>query len=134
MTLVHKESWLEQGFFELRLNGVGKDEGISLEGAVDGLTSAWNDTSGTVGGVGDQRRHCIAFGIRAEEEEAGKKKSILRKELYDLSGDGGFSSPSGAIEPEYEGVFINLGCCPINDLVDNGDSRVLGGSGRSSEL
>jgi len=85
MTLVHKESkWLEQEFFELRLDGVGKDEGTSLEGVVDGPTSAWNDRSGTVGGVGNQRRRCIAFGIRAEEQ-AGKKKSILCEELCDRS-------------------------------------------------
>ena len=49
---------------------------------------------------------------------------MLRKELCNLSGDGGLASPSGAIEPEHEGIFLDHACCPINDLVDNGDSGV----------
>ena len=49
---------------------------------------------------------------------------LVSRDLCNLLGDGGLASPSRAIQPEHEGNSIDHACCPINDLVDNGDSGV----------
>ena len=93
-----------------------------FDNGVDRLASVRNDRSNTICDIGYQRLHCIALGIRAEEEEASKEESMFCKDLCDLSGDGSLASPSGAIEPEYEGICVDLASGPINDLVDHGNS------------
>ena len=59
-----------------------------------------------------------------EEEETSEEESTLRKELCNLSGDGGLTSLNGTIEPEHESICINHACRPITDLANNGDSSV----------
>ena len=95
-----------------------------FDNGVDRLASVRNDRSNTIGDIGHQRLHCIALGIGAEEEEASKEESTFCKVLCDISGDGSLPSPSWAIEPEHEGICIDLAIRPINDLVDHGNSRL----------
>jgi len=64
VTLVCQESeGFEDKLFELHLNGICKDERISLNSEVDDLVGAGDNASNAVGDIGDQWFDCIAFWV-----------------------------------------------------------------------
>jgi hypothetical protein len=88
--------------------------------------------SGTRDGNGDlisdgrnESLGIVTDGVSAEKEEAREEELMFIAQLCDSLRDGRLPSPSGTVEPYYEGLGVDFPHDPVHDLLQDGFAGVF---------